>query len=131
VVADAPPRERSELLAAHIQDQVVSVMGFDPADAPELDQGLFDMGMDSLMALELRNRLQVSLMRDVPAAALFEHSTIASLTHYILHELLELSASEISNTTGPEKTDVLAEIAELSEAEVERLLAERMAGGAS
>jgi NAD(P)-dependent dehydrogenase (short-subunit alcohol dehydrogenase family) len=131
VLADAPPRERFELLAAHIQEQVVSVMGFGPADAPELDQGLFDMGLDSLLALDLKNRLQASLMRDVPAAALFEHSTIALLTDYILRELLELSASEISTTTGPEKTDVLANIAELSEAEVERLLAERMAGGTS
>ena len=131
VLADAPPRERFELLAAHIQEQVVSVMGFGPEDAPELDQGLFDMGLDSLLALDLKNRLQASLMRDVPAAALFEHSTIASLTDYILHELLELSASEIITTTPRAKTDVVADIAELSEAEVERLLAERMTGGTS
>jgi acyl transferase domain-containing protein len=130
VLADAPPRERFELLAAHIQELVVVVMGFGPDDAPELDQGLFDMGMDSLLALDLKNRLQASLMHDVPAAALFEHSTIALLTDYILRELLELSAQETNTPAARDKTDVVADIAELSEAEVERLLAERMAKGA-
>ncbi len=125
----APPRDRFELLSTQIQDHVVAVMGFAAEDVPALDQGLFEMGMDSLLALDLKNRLQASLKRDVPAAALFEHSTIARLTDYILNELLELSVSEPSPASARPKADVLANITDLSEAEVERLLAERIAGG--
>jgi myxalamid-type polyketide synthase MxaC len=128
-LAMAPPRDRFELLAAQIQEHVVSVMGFGPADVPELDQGLFEMGLDSLLALDLKNRLQASLKRDVPAAALFEHATIAALTNYVLQELLELPVSEASPASARRHTDMVSDIADLSEAEVERLLAERIAGG--
>jgi aryl carrier-like protein len=106
------------------------VMGFATNDAPSLDQGLFEMGMDSLLALDLRNRLQASLKRDVPAAALFEHPTIASLTDYVLDELLDLPRAVSGPSKDRPRVDVLADIADLSEAEVERLLAARIAGGA-
>jgi myxalamid-type polyketide synthase MxaC len=129
MLAAAPPRDRFELLSAQIQDHVVAVMGFPPEDVPALDQGLFEMGMDSLLALDLKNRLQASLKRDVPAAALFDHPTIALLTDYILNELLDLSVSEISPASARPKVDMLAAITDLSEAEVERLLAERIVGG--
>jgi myxalamid-type polyketide synthase MxaC len=129
-LALAPPRDRFELLSTKLQEHVVAVMGFATNDAPALDQGLFEMGMDSLLALDLRNRLQASLKRDVPAAALFEHPTIASLTDYVLDELLDLPRAVSGPSKDRPRVDVLADIADLSEAEVERLLAARIAGGA-
>jgi acyl transferase domain-containing protein len=131
ILQDTAPRDRHELLATQIQAQVVAVMGFSPAEAPEFDQGLFDLGMDSLLALDLKNRLQTALKRDIPVAALFEHSTITSLTDYVLREVLALPAGEPTAQTRADAVDLVSNIAEMSEAEVERLLAQKMTEGAA
>jgi acyl transferase domain-containing protein len=130
LLEDAAPEERHERLASHIQGLVVAVMGFGEAEAPELSQGLFDLGMDSLLALELKNRIQTSLRREIPAAALFEHPTIESLAHYLLQDVLGLAegARGATAAVGAER-DVLADIESLSEEEVEKRLAEKLARG--
>src|SRR5690606_38359562 len=54
----AAPGEKHDLLVAAVRDQVVKVLGLNPAKPPELRQGLTEIGMDSLMAVELSNRLK-------------------------------------------------------------------------
>jgi acyl carrier protein len=128
LLEEAPARERYELLCVSIQEEVAKVMGFSEEELPELEQGLFDLGLDSLLALDLKNGLQSALRRDVPVAALFEHSTIASLATYLLSEVLVLSTSDERDDNMP-RTDIVDDIASLSESDVELLLAQRMAEG--
>ena len=71
--------ERQALLEEHIQAEVNSVMGFDESFSPDREQSLFDLGMDSLMALKLENRLERSLGRTFPATVPFDHPTITAL----------------------------------------------------
>jgi phthiocerol/phenolphthiocerol synthesis type-I polyketide synthase B len=128
LLEEAPARERYELLCGSIQEEVARVMGFTAAELPELDQGLFELGLDSLLALDLKNGLQSALRREVPVAALFEHSTIASLASYLLSDVLGLTTSDERDDNMP-RTDIVEDIASLSESDVERLLAQRMAEG--
>ncbi|HZX00750.1 MAG TPA: SDR family NAD(P)-dependent oxidoreductase, partial [Bacilli bacterium] len=54
--------ERTKLLQAWLSEEVAKVLGFkDGASAVGVRRGFFDMGMDSLMAVELRNRVQAQL----------------------------------------------------------------------
>jgi NAD(P)-dependent dehydrogenase (short-subunit alcohol dehydrogenase family) len=86
-LALAPADERAELLRTHVEEQVVKVLGLDASRPPAGDDGLTDMGMDSLMAVELRNRLAASLGVTLPSTLAFEHPTIAGLAEFLAGEL--------------------------------------------
>jgi NAD(P)-dependent dehydrogenase (short-subunit alcohol dehydrogenase family)/acyl carrier protein len=84
----APAIGRGDLLIAHLRDQVSRVLALDAAHPPGIREGLTDLGMDSLMAVELRNRLQVSLACSLPSTVIFEHPTIEALASYLLNDVL-------------------------------------------
>ncbi len=44
-----------------------------------LDQGLFELGVDSLAALDLRTQLEQLLGQSLPATLIFEYPTVAAL----------------------------------------------------
>jgi thioesterase domain-containing protein len=75
----APPGNRRELLAEYVQQQAARVLGL--VDEQKLDpsRSLFDLGMDSLMAVELRNRVQADLGGAFPTTLVFDHPTIEAL----------------------------------------------------
>jgi acyl carrier protein len=85
-----PEGERAERVLAHVREQVVRVLGLDASRPPSLKEGLTDMGMDSLMAVELRNRLEASLGRPLPATLAYEHPTLARLSAFLCTEVLAL-----------------------------------------
>ena len=81
-----PSARRSHLLA-FIQTEVATVLGFDPSHHPDPEQGFFDMGMDSLLAVELKNRLAQALGLSLPSTLAFDHPNIQNLSAFLLHEL--------------------------------------------
>jgi acyl carrier protein len=91
---DAAGAARSRLLEDRVQREVAAVLGL-AADAPPLDRelGFFDAGLDSIMSVELRDRLQAMLGVELPTTVTFEHPTVASLTAYLLADALSLPAA--------------------------------------
>jgi acyl carrier protein len=71
--------ERQVLLEQYIQAEVNSVMGFAPSSPLNPQQNLFELGIDSLMALSLETRLERSLGRAFPATVPFDYPTVAAL----------------------------------------------------
>jgi hypothetical protein len=53
-----------------------------------MEQGFFAMGMDSLLAVELRNRLVTGLGVTVHATVAFDHPTVRRLSEYLANEVL-------------------------------------------
>lgn len=86
--------QRHLLLAAYVAEQIRRVLRLD--DVPENDATFFDLGMDSLMAVELRNRLNADLriQPPLPTNALFEHSTTHALTALIANRVPSTPAGE-------------------------------------
>jgi acyl carrier protein len=82
------PSRRRRLLVAHLQDEVVRTLGLDPAQPPGPREGLAALGLDSLMALEFRNRLQASLGRALPSTVTFDYPTIDELAGYVASDVL-------------------------------------------
>ena len=70
-----------------MQQQLAKVMGV--ADPDQIDPGepLFNMGLDSLMALELMVLLEKNLGITLTEALVFEHPTIEDLVAYFLSVL--------------------------------------------
>ncbi|HEX8119294.1 MAG TPA: KR domain-containing protein, partial [Pyrinomonadaceae bacterium] len=60
------PREQHNFLVDFIRDEVASVLGYDPSQLTDTKQGLFEMGFDSLMAVELNKRLEAVCERPLP-----------------------------------------------------------------
>jgi NADPH:quinone reductase-like Zn-dependent oxidoreductase/acyl carrier protein len=93
-LAEAPASERAALLLAYVREQVARVLGLDPSHPSSDQAGLTEMGMDSLMAVELRNRLQSGLTCSLPSTLMFEHPTIKGLAAYLGRDVLAWAPSE-------------------------------------
>ena len=85
--------QRRRLLVEHLQKEVAGALGF--GDDRKLDgqQGFFEMGMDSLMAVDLKNRLGKALGTSLPATLIFDFPNIDGLAGFLLRHL-ELEQSE-------------------------------------
>lgn len=111
--------DRAPLLRAHIRSQVSAVLGLEPGAEPDDGEGLSQMGMDSLMATELRTRLQRSLAHPLPSTLAFEHPTIGALTTFLMGELGLAAAPTQAAPVADELRDV-------SDDDIARLLDEEL-----
>ena len=115
------------------------------ADELDVDQPLNHLGIDSLMAVELRNHLQAQAGLTLPIASLLQHPTIRQLADQLFEQLADgevtaptLSAANdvasIRESTSHDSTSqdsgddesaaaTLARIDELTEAELDAMLA--------
>jgi len=99
---DAPAGTREEELVSYLQGEVQAVLRL-PA-APQSTVGFFDLGMDSLMAVELRNRLNRALAGayTVSNTAVFDYPNIAVLATHLTEELVGVvGASTPAVQPGP------------------------------
>ncbi|MDJ0756200.1 MAG: phosphopantetheine-binding protein, partial [Ardenticatenaceae bacterium] len=80
----------------------------------------FDLGLDSLMAIELKQQLEQGLGRTLRATLMFDYPMVEALTDYLL-EHLDLN-QEQEDAMEAEINQFEAEIASLSEAEAEEML---------
>ena len=82
--------ERETLLAEHVREQVRAVLQL--PEPPPADVGFFDLGMDSLMAVEVRDRLKRDLSGVLPEDAIpntvtFDYPNAARLARYLAGRL--------------------------------------------
>ncbi|KVC59383.1 non-ribosomal peptide synthetase [Burkholderia ubonensis] len=84
-LSDKSPRERKRLLADTIDRAVAQVLGFGSA-TPDRDRGFFEMGMDSLMAVDLRAHLEKALGAPLSVALLFDHPTVNALADFLVEQ---------------------------------------------
>ncbi len=136
--------EQQQLLAMYIQDTVAKSMGLRSSEL-NIHQPLNMMGLDSLMAVELRNQIRDDLSVDIPMVKFMEGITLQTLEKEVLtllaeseshHELSspvaliqetiqeEQSVSvDIEQDIEPEDAgQLLMHIDKLSEEEIEKLL---------
>ena len=119
---------RNQLLIDYLRSAVAKVLGLrDPAQIHP-HQGLLEMGLDSLMAIELRNQMGRTLEQKLPSTLIFDYPTIDELRQYLLRTLFAGEAPPTTAVVTPELADtpstpglVAEAIAELS---VDELMAQ-------
>ncbi|MEM9271362.1 MAG: SDR family NAD(P)-dependent oxidoreductase [Cyanobacteria bacterium P01_F01_bin.143] len=118
----AEPNDAAELLMIHVRSQIAKVLGLNRPEEIEPRQRLFDLGIDSLMAVELKNRLESSLDHPIRSTVLFDYPTLEALVDYLKKEVMKLEMTTTPEETGAipddELDDFLAEIEDISEAEI-------------
>src|SRR5207253_9094877 len=78
----AAPSQRRAILLDYLREQVSRVLGLEPSLRLEAQQPLMELGLDSLMAIELRNALAGALNLKLPATCLFDYPTIEALADH-------------------------------------------------
>ncbi|MBE9099189.1 SDR family NAD(P)-dependent oxidoreductase, partial [Vacuolonema iberomarrocanum] len=121
-----PAAQQPQVLANYVKTQIARVLGT-ASDTLDLEQGFTELGLDSLTAVELRNRLQTDVGQPLPITLLFDYPTPAALTHYLTERLcpeVEEPAIEEATVAGNSTSFSLADpgVDNLSEAEAEALL---------
>ena len=105
-----PAGSREELLVSFLQQEVRAVLRLPAAPAPTV--GFFDLGMDSLMAVELRNRLNRALadVYTVSNTAVFDYPDIATLARHLVGELGELGSAPAPQAQPDTRAEAQPEI---------------------
>lgn len=80
--------DRRAVLQTHIRAQLAKVLGFSAAEAIDPQENFADLGMDSLMAVEFKNRLETSLDCPIPQTLAFDYPTVAALVDHLLQNQL-------------------------------------------
>jgi acyl transferase domain-containing protein/SAM-dependent methyltransferase len=130
---ESPPGQAQEVLLEFVRECVIQVLRLDPSRAPDRRHGLMDLGFDSLMAVELRNRLAtgLGLARRLPATLIFDRPTIEAIAEYLAEEVLGLAPAP-AEAAKPEPAETAsasaADLAGLSEEEAEAMLLQRLEG---
>ena len=127
----APKSQRWSMLQTFVREQALKVLGLDLARPISLQRPLTELGLDSLMAVELRNALGKGVEQTLPATLLFDHPTIDELVNHLGKNVLALESAvveaEASITNGKASlSEKEAELDELSEEEMAALLEERL-----
>jgi SAM-dependent methyltransferase len=129
----ALPDEREELMNEYVRTRVMEVLRMDADRRPGIQHRLMDLGLDSLMAVQLRNLLELGLGlgRSLPATLMFDYPTIASISAFLLDcascEDPSAALSPAVEERQPESaSDRAQEIGALSDDEAEALLLERL-----
>jgi acyl transferase domain-containing protein/SAM-dependent methyltransferase len=128
-VLAAPVGEQLDVMRNFVRAQVAAVLRLPDDAAPDRRSRLTDLGLDSLMAVQLRNRLTrgLSLPKTLPATVMFDYPTIEGLSGKLLAMLRPIEAQEPADRPSPAPAPVfaVADVAQLSDAEIETLLASR------
>jgi acyl transferase domain-containing protein/NAD(P)-dependent dehydrogenase (short-subunit alcohol dehydrogenase family)/acyl carrier protein len=121
--------DRKSLLMEHLRLQIAKVLGLSSPESITSRQRLFDLGIDSLMAVELKSRIETSLSCTLRSTLIFDYPTVEALVNYLATDILSIDAPATSaNHPILESAieSVSADVEALSEAEAEALLLEEL-----
>ncbi|NJM89575.1 MAG: KR domain-containing protein [Hydrococcus sp. RU_2_2] len=117
-----PANKRHDLLLKNMQTEVAQILGL--PHPPAIKQGFIELGMDSLMAVELKNRLESKLGLSLSSTLIFNYPNIEMLVNYLAKEVLAfkepLELVEQNKILESDRTSL--EIDSLSEDELASLL---------
>ncbi len=125
--------ERQGLMESYLRGVVAKTLGITNAETIPLDKGFFDLGMDSLMAVELKNRIERELNLRLLASLIFDFPDIAALAAYLSKSFGGEVAEDTHSVSQKERHEkeleqsLHDEVSQLSEQDEDKLLAELLA----
>lgn len=108
-----PADERAPRLRTVLLEQIAHVLGFADGGQVDPERTFQEQGMDSLMAVDAKDRLETILSATLPATLLFDHPDLARLVPHLVQCICPEA----------ERTD---ELATMATDDIARLLAEEL-----
>ncbi|WCD94517.1 SDR family NAD(P)-dependent oxidoreductase [Streptomyces sp. HUAS 31] len=121
-LARLPEAERAGRVLALVREEAAQALGLRSAESVRPDQPLRDLGMDSVTAVDLRNRISARIGTKLPATLLFDHPTPIRLAEHLLGSVLATAGS-------PSRKAVQATVASSDEPVALVAMACRLPGG--
>ncbi|MCE0556897.1 type I polyketide synthase [Motilimonas sp. E26] len=76
--------EKRQILLEKVTDTLAMVLGLDSSENLEPNVNVFEYGLNSLMGMDLKNRLQASVDLPLPATLILKHPSVDAMTDFIL-----------------------------------------------
>ena len=104
-LASLSEKQRRTTVVRLLQDQLARVLAMGEGQKPHPETGFFDLGLDSLMAVELRNRLAKQTGFTLSSASIFEYPNIRALADHLLENLIpkQTPAVQAEDNTNQEQ----------------------------
>ena len=87
----APAQQRKKLVVDYLRDVVAEVTRIDAAEIRD-EAGFFDVGMDSLMAVELRRRVEQAVGKELPSTLAMDYPRLVDVADFLLGDVLSIGA---------------------------------------
>ena len=120
-----PAGERRQFLMDHMRGHLASLLGFSSKNEVEPKQKLFDLGIDSLLAVEFGHRIQSSLGCDLPSTLLFDYPTLEDIVDHLHDDILSFDEENLVLDV-PSSDDTEIDFDALSNLEIAALLEEEL-----
>ncbi|MDX9860534.1 MAG: type I polyketide synthase [Rhodospirillales bacterium] len=104
------PAERRAHMRDYLQALARETLGYGEAEPMEFDRPLVEQGFDSLMSVDMRNRLNKGLGCALPASLLFDYPTLDKIAGYLLDHALRIDEEQPTAAAGSTAESVLDEI---------------------
>ena len=125
------PARRPHLMREFLRARASKTLGLGDARAVDDHQPLRDAGLDSLLAIELRNVLGAAIGRTLPATLLFDFPTIDDLTAHLLAILFPAAPDTddiMAASEAESPANLVDDLESMSDDDIDRLLAAKMRG---
>jgi acyl transferase domain-containing protein/acyl carrier protein/phospholipid N-methyltransferase len=98
-ILDADAEARPALLEGYIRDHLARAIGASPSRI-DPHQSLLSLGLDSLIAVEVRNRINSDFGLNVPLAKIIQSASVRTLAGYLAERLTEQDGDAAAGADG-------------------------------
>nr|WP_209310855.1 type I polyketide synthase [Streptomyces spiramenti] len=113
-LAGLSAEEAERALLALVRAETATLLGYDRTRTVDPERGFLELGFDSLMGVELRNRLHEHTGVRLPATLVFDHPTTAAVTRLLVAEHIGSGGESIPDAVPA--SDLAARIGALERA---------------
>jgi acyl transferase domain-containing protein/SAM-dependent methyltransferase/aryl carrier-like protein len=121
-----PEGERNALLMQQLRTTTAQVLGLPSSSQVDPEDKLMEAGLDSLMAIELRNRLNKLLELKLPATLVFDYPTLALMHRHLLAKLCPEPTSAMDEIVPEPKAAAADGLDALNQDELAALLMQEL-----
>ncbi|WP_027487387.1 type I polyketide synthase [Allorhizobium undicola] len=92
-ILSLPLKARAAAAREEVRKIVAAILGFADGAAVQNDVGFFDLGLDSIMAVDLAQAISAAFEIDLSAAAILDNASVTSLAAHVVEQLASRPAA--------------------------------------